>query len=55
MQLPGLLLSPSLKKLKKSNPKKKFIFREIELFGPKIKKFLFSKENFSYILRNGTF
>ena len=62
MQAPGALLSPSSKKKKKkkstvkkflilSQEKTFLIFREMELFGPKIKRFLI----FSYISGNETF
>ena len=56
MEPPGPLLSPSLKKLKKTHPKKFLIFQEMKISSTKIKKLLyFWKWNFlasffSYIL-----
>ena len=47
MQLPGALLSPSLKNKKRSTLRKFLIFREMEI------SYIFLKERFSYILGNG--
>ena len=49
MELPGALFRPKFEKQKNPARKKFFIFREMELSGSNIKKFL----NFSYILGNG--
>ena len=57
MQLPSALLrliSKKKKKKKKHPPQKFLIFQEKEFSDSKNKKLTFSKESFSYILRNGT-
>ena len=44
MELPAALLSPSLKKIKKSSPKKFLIFLGMKLSSSTIKKFLIFRE-----------
>ena len=73
MELPGALFEPQARKINKKSTLKNvlifFIFREMELFGPNIKKFLIFSQKKAflifqetetpkknpYILGNGTF